>query len=176
MSKIVETPLAGLYLLEPQVFGDERGFFVETYNERVFKDRGLITTWKQDNWSCSHKGVLRGLHLQRAPHAQAKLVRVTQGSVYDVVVDLRPESQTYGKSYGVELSASNRLALYIPEGFAHGFQTLEDDTHFMYKCSALYHKESEGGFRYDDPAFGITWPLANPTLSAKDLVYESFRA
>lgn len=175
MSSIIETPLEGLYLVEPKVFGDDRGFFCETYNEAVFKAAGLVTDWKQDNWSRSARGILRGLHFQRDPHAQVKLVRVMHGSVFDVAVDVRPNSKTYGKWFGVELSAQNKRALYIPSGFAHGFQALEDDTDFFYKCSSLYHPASEAGFMWNDPAFGIKWPIENPTLSAKDLVYAKFQ-
>jgi dTDP-4-dehydrorhamnose 3,5-epimerase len=169
--KLVETPLPGVFVLEPKVFGDERGFFVETYSERIFKEKGLVTNWKQDNWSLSQKGVLRGLHMQKAPHAQTKLVRVLRGSVFDVAVDVRPESPTFGRWHGVELSAANKLALYIPAGFAHGFQALEDDTHFVYKCDDVYHPEAEMGYMWDDPRFGIRWPLASPVLSAKDTKY-----
>ncbi len=174
MSVVLPTPLEGVFVIETKVFGDSRGFFTETYNENVFKQHSLITDWKQDNWSRSQKGVLRGLHLQRAPHGQAKLVRVLRGSVFDVAVDIRPESKTCGKWFGIELSAQNNKALYIPAGFAHGFQALEDDTDFFYKCSTFYHKESEAGYLWNDPAFAIQWPMANPVLSDKDKVYPPF--
>lgn len=174
MSSLVETPIEGLFVIEPKVFGDERGFFTETYNETTFKKLGLITDWKQDNWSRSQKGVLRGLHFQRDPHAQAKLVRVLKGRVFDVAVDIRPRSKTYGKWFGVELTAENKRSLYVPGGFAHGFQVLEDETDFLYKCSALYAPESEGGYMWSDSAFGIKWPIANPILSGKDLKYAAF--
>lgn len=177
MSEILKnTPLAGLYIVEPKVFGDDRGFFCETYNENVFLEAGLITNWKQDNWSRSQKNVLRGLHFQTAPHAQAKLVRVTSGSAFDVAVDIRRGSPTYGQWFGLVLSAQNKKALYVPEGFAHGFLALEDQTDFFYKCSSLYHPQSEGGYLWNDPALGIDWPLgANvPLLSDKDQKYLPF--
>ena len=173
--KLIETPLAGLFVVECKVFGDERGFFTETYSEKVFAEKNLVTHWKQDNWSCSQKGVLRGLHFQKAPHAQTKLVRVMRGSAFDVAVDVRPGSPTYGKSFGLELNATNKLALYIPAGFAHGFQSLDDDTHFAYKCDNLYHPESETGFMWNDPVFEIKWPLKDPLLSPKDQKYSAFR-
>ena len=174
MTKFVATPLDGLWVVEAKVFEDSRGFFSETYNEKSFDGMGLITDWKQDNWSCSQRGVLRGLHLQRDPNAQAKLVRVLRGSVFDVAVDLRPHSITYGQWFGLELSADNKKALYIPAGFAHGFQALQDDTSFLYKCSSFYNKDSELGYLWNDPAFGIDWPIARPFLSEKDTLYLPF--
>lgn len=174
MSLFHATPLEGLYVVDTKVFGDDRGFFCETYNQKAFADAGLICDWKQDNWSRSQKGVLRGLHFQKSPHAQAKLVRVVAGSVFDVAVDIRPKSKTYGKWFGIELSAANKKALYIPEGFAHGFQALEDNTDFFYKCSALYNPASEGGFMWNDKYFNIHWPIPNPVLSPKDQVYGEF--
>jgi dTDP-4-dehydrorhamnose 3,5-epimerase len=174
--RLQETSIRGLYVVEPKVFGDDRGFFTETYRDDLFKEAGLVTHWKQDNWSRSQKGVLRGLHFQTGIHAQAKLVRVISGAVFDAVVDLRPESPTYGKSFGIELNASNKKALYVPTGFAHGFQCLADNTDFLYKCSEPYAPHSEGGYMWNDPAFGIEWPLKTaPLISAKDLHYEPFR-
>ncbi len=173
--KLIKTPLKDCFVIECKVFGDDRGFFTETYNEKLFKEHGLITNWKQDNWSHSNKGVLRGMHFQKGEHAQTKLVRVIRGAVYDAVVDIRPESPTYGKSFGVELSEKNKLALYVPAGFAHGFQVLEDGTDFFYKCSTLYAPEHEGGYMWNDPAFGIDWPLKDGVqLSGKDGVYGAF--
>jgi len=174
--KLVQTPLEGLFVVEPKVFGDDRGFFVETYSEKVFSEEGLICDWKQDNWSRSQRGVLRGLHLQKAPHSQAKLVRVLAGSVFDVAVDVRPNSKTRGQWYGIELNSENRKALYIPTGFAHGFLALADNTDFLYKCSDFYAPQSEEGYMWNDPAFGIEWPMATCELllSAKDQNFHSF--
>ena len=173
--KLIETPLKGLFVVETKVFGDDRGFFTETYNESLFLEQGLVTNWKQDNWSYSNKGVLRGMHFQKGESAQAKYVRVLTGSVYDAVVDIRPESPTYGKSFGLELSAENKRALYVPAGFAHGFQVLENDTNFVYKCSELYAPSEEGGYMWNDPAFGIDWPLKEGLqFSAKDLKHNPF--
>lgn len=166
--KLVKTHIEGLYVLEPIVFGDERGFFAETYKESLFKEHGLITVWKQDNWSRSNKGVLRGLHFQRTPMAQAKLVRVMRGAVYDVAVDIRPESSTFGQWFGLELNDHNKKALYIPPGFAHGFCTLQDGTDFVYKCSELYSPQHESGLLWNDPYLKIEWPIQEPTLSGKD--------
>lgn len=175
--KLLSTPLEGLFVIEPKIFSDARGFFVETYNEKIFSDSGLITHWKQDNWSRSQRGSLRGLHFQKDPHAQAKLVRVVSGSVFDVAVDIRPHSSTYGKWFGVELNEDNKKAMYIPTGFAHGFVALSDNTDFFYKCSALYSPESEGGYLWNDPSFDIRWPLSKDELiiSAKDLKYLPFK-
>ncbi len=153
--KYIEEPLPGVKLLEPALFGDERGYFMETYREEDSAVR-----WVQDNESMSHRGVLRGLHYQRPPHAQAKLVSVVQGSVYDVVVDLRPGSPTYGQHFGAVLSAENHRRLYIPAGFAHGFLTLADQTIFQYKCSALYAPTSEAAIDYQDKDLGIDWVKA----------------
>ncbi len=173
--KLTETPLKDCYIIETRVFGDDRGFFTETYNEKLFKEHGLPANWVQDNWSHSNKGVLRGMHFQKGEHAQDKLVRVIRGAVYDAVVDIRPDSPTYGHSYGLELSAENKLALYVPAGFAHGFQVLQDGTDFMYKCSKLYAPEHEGGYMWNDPAFKIDWPLRQGLqLSAKDEVFPKF--
>jgi dTDP-4-dehydrorhamnose 3,5-epimerase len=160
---LVEQPLSGLLLLEPTVHGDARGYFMET-----FKSDSSELLWKQDNESMSHRGVLRGLHFQRPPHAQAKLVSVVQGSVYDVVVDLRGGSPTYGKTYGALLSAANKRRLLIPAGFGHGFATLEDGTVFQYRCSEVYAPEAEGCIAYDDADLGIDW-LGATGLSASEL-------
>lgn len=169
--KVAETPIAGLVVLEPKVFGDERGFFMETFNEAVFRSLGLPTNFVQDNHSRSSKGVLRGLHFQN-PNPQGKLVRVTAGRAWDVAVDLRAGSPTFGRHFGVELSASNKKMFWIPEGFAHGFLSLEDGTDFLYKCTRLYSPADDGGLRWNDPVLGIAWPLAElgeaPVISAKD--------
>jgi dTDP-4-dehydrorhamnose 3,5-epimerase len=156
--KIIDTDIADLLIIEPTVFGDARGFFMESYNKRDFSDNGLKMEFVQDNHSKSKKGVLRGLHLQ-IKHPQGKLVRVVRGSVWDVAVDLRKGSATFGKWFGIVLSALNKRMFYIPEGFAHGFITLEDETEFMYKCTDFYHPEDEIGIYYNDPTIGIKWPL-----------------
>lgn len=156
--KLITTAIAGLYEIEPTVFGDARGFFMETYNQEEFAQLGLTMTFVQDNHSKSGQGVLRGLHFQTA-HSQGKLVRVIRGGVWDVALDLRQDSPTFGKWHGVLLTAENKKQFYIPEGFAHGFLTLEDDTEFLYKCTDFYHPEVEAGIRYDDPTLDIEWPL-----------------
>ncbi len=156
-------------IIEPRVFGDARGFFMETWNAAAFAQAGLNVTFVQDNHSRSQKGVLRGLHFQN-PGAQGKLVRVTRGAVFDVAVDLRASSPTFGQWVGVELSADNNRMFWVPEGFAHGFLTLEDDTDFLYKCTAPYAPQSEHTLAWDDPAVGVAWPVAgiDPIISDKD--------
>ncbi|TVQ76505.1 MAG: dTDP-4-dehydrorhamnose 3,5-epimerase [Flavobacteriales bacterium] len=156
-------------IIEPRVFGDHRGYFFEAYSEKIWLEHGLPTRFVQDNESKSSRGVLRGLHFQAPPHAQGKLVRVVTGSVLDVAVDIRKNSPTYGKFFALELSAENKRMLYIPEGFAHGFLTLEDNTIFQYKCTEFYAPEFEGGIRWNDPEIGITWPDdCDYILSEKD--------
>lgn len=166
---IVETALPGVLIIEPRVFGDARGFFMETWNAGVFAAAGLDLSFVQDNHSRSQKGVLRGMHFQK-PGAQGKLVRVTSGAVFDVAVDLRASSPTFGRWVGVELTAENKRMFWVPEGFAHGFLTLEDDTDFLYKCTAPYAPQSEHTLAWDDPAVGIDWPLTGlePIISEKD--------
>ena len=166
---VIETAIAGLLIIEPRVFGDARGFFMETWNAGAFAGVGLDLAFVQDNHSRSQKGVLRGLHFQN-PSPQGKLVRVTNGAVFDVAVDLRASSPTFGKWVGVELSAQNKRMFWVPEGFAHGFLTLEDDTDFLYKCTAPYAPQSEHTLAWDDPAVGIEWPVAglDPIISDKD--------
>lgn len=166
---IIETALPGVLIIEPRVFGDSRGFFMETWNAAGFAGAGLDLTFVQDNHSRSQKGVLRGLHFQN-PGPQGKLVRVTQGAVYDVAVDLRGSSPTFGQWVGVELSADNKRMFWVPEGFGHGFLTLEDDTDFLYKCTAPYAPQSEFTLAWDDPAVGIDWPTVgcDPLISEKD--------
>lgn len=166
--KFEETEIAGVYLLEPNLYGDTRGYFMETYSEREFRDHGLSYTFVQDNQSRSKGGVLRGLHFQKT-HPQAKLVRVLEGEVFDVAVDLRKNSPTYGKWVGYILSEQNRRQLLIPRGFAHGFVVLSEAATFAYKCDDFYHPEDEGGIRYDDPDIGIRWPYQGQILlSEKD--------
>jgi len=176
--KLVETSLPGVVIVEPAVFADDRGWFMESFNETRFGAAlaalGLPAPRRfvQDNHSCSKAGVLRGLHYQLPPHAQGKLVRVVQGAAYDVAVDIRRGSPTFGHWEGVELSAANRRQLWIPEGFAHGFLSLQDDTHFLYKTTDVYSRDCERSIRWDDPAIGIPWPmppgLLAPLVAAKD--------
>lgn len=164
-----ECPIPGPLIIEPKVFGDQRGFFMETWNRAVFARAGLDLDFVQDNHSRSSRGVLRGLHYQN-PLPQGKLVRVLSGRVFDVVVDLRRSSDSFGQWFGLELSAANQKMFWVPPGFAHGFLTLEDDTDFLYKCTEFYEPVSEHCLRWDDPALGIEWPLEAivPELSAKD--------
>ena len=173
---IVETRLPGVLIVEPKVFGDERGFFLESWNRARFADAGLDIDFVQDNHSRSNRGVLRGMHFQN-PGPQGKLVRVVSGAVYDVAVDLRRSSATFGQWFGVELSAANHRMLWVPEGFAHGFLTLEDGTDFLYKCTEYYAPEHEHAIRWDDPDLAIDWPLEGlePQISAKDAAAKSFR-
>lgn len=175
MAKITVTPceIEGVYVIEPKVFGDERGYFVETYNKKEFEECGLNMDFVQDNQSMSKKGVLRGLHFQKE-HPQGKLVRVLSGEVFDVAVDIRKGSKTYGKWFGVHLSGENMKQFYVPEGMAHGFLVLSETAVFAYKCTDFYHPEDEGGIRYDDPAIGIEWPIADDmevVLSEKDKLH-----
>jgi dTDP-4-dehydrorhamnose 3,5-epimerase len=166
---IIETNLVGLHLIEPKVFKDSRGYFLESYNYETFKKSGIDVNFVQDNQSFSCKGTLRGLHFQNIPYSQVKLVRVITGSIIDVAVDIRKGSKTYGKYYSVELSGENKKMLYIPDGFAHGFLTLEDNTIVQYKCSNVYNKESEGGIIWNDPDININWGLMDePIISDKD--------
>ena len=159
MGKITVTkcPIEGLYIIEPQVFGDSRGYFMETWSAKDMLEAGLDLNFVQDNQSMSVKGVLRGLHFQKQ-HPQGKLVRVIRGSVFDVAVDLRKDSATYGKWYGVELTAENKKQFYISPGFAHGFLVLSEEAEFCYKCTDFYHPEDEGGIIWNDPTIGIQWP------------------
>jgi len=164
------TPLAGLYLLQPRVFGDERGFFMESWNAETFREAGFDLDFVQDNHSRSAQGILRGLHFQ-TEHPQGKLVRVTSGAVFDVAVDLRRSSSSFGEWYGVELSAANHRMLWVPPGFAHGFYVLSEYADFQYKCTDYYHPASEVSLAWDDAAVGIRWPIPageQPRLSAKD--------
>jgi dTDP-4-dehydrorhamnose 3,5-epimerase len=164
----IETLIKGVFVIQPKVFQDDRGYFYEPYNKREFAKLGITDDFVQDNQSLSQKGVLRGLHFQKPPHAQAKLIRVIQGAVWDVVVDIRKDSPTYGEYFGTELSAKNKTILYIPAGFAHGFLTLEDNTVFLYKCSDFYNKASEDSLLWNDPDINIPWNVTSPILSEKD--------
>lgn len=156
--KFVKTEIDGVIIVEATAFGDSRGYFMETYEERKFAEGGITAKFVQDNQSKSSKGVLRGLHFQKT-HPQAKLVRVIKGEVYDVAVDLRKDSPTYGKYVGVVLSEENKKQFFIPRGFAHGFLVLSDEAEFCYKCDDFYHPEDEGGLMWNDPSIGIDWPL-----------------
>jgi len=171
-----ETPLAGTWVVEPERVQDERGFFARTFDADEFARRGMRTAFPQCSVSFNARaGTLRGMHYQAAPHEEAKLVRCTAGAVYDVVVDLRPGSPTRMRWFGVELSAGNHRALYVPEGFAHGFQTLVDGSEVFYQISARYHAASGRGVRWDDPAFGIRWPSAEVrVISDRDGAYPDF--
>ena len=172
---VIETAIPGLLIIEPKVFGDDRGFFMESWNAKSFAAAGLDLDFVQDNHSRSSKGVLRGMHYQQ-PNPQGKLVRVTAGAVYDVAVDMRRSSSAFGKWVGVELSAANKRMLWVPEGLAHGFLCLEDGTDFLYKCTSLYEPADEHSLLWDDPAVGIEWPLNGivPQLSGKDMAGKPF--
>ena len=166
----IKTEIDGVVIVEPTVFGDNRGYFMETYNEAEFKAGGIDADFVQDNQSKSRKGVLRGLHFQKT-HSQAKLVRVISGAVFDVAVDLRPGSETYGEWVGVELTAENKRQFFIPKQFAHGFLVLSDEAEFVYKCDDFYHPEDEGGLAWNDPTVGVEWPISpgmEVLLSEKD--------
>jgi len=166
----IKTQLEGVIVIEPAVFGDHRGWFMETYSDSKMKEAGIDLTFVQDNQSFSAtKGTLRGLHYQLAPKAQTKLVRCTRGAIFDVAVDIRKDSPTYGKWYGIELSAENKKQLLVPKGFAHGFMTLTDDAEVQYKVDELYAPEYDRGISWNDPDIGIEWPMEiTPVLSAKD--------
>lgn len=173
--ELTKTPINGLYVFKPSVFKDERGYFIESYNEKTFQELGIREHFVQDNQSCSQKGVVRGLHFQKPPFAQAKLVRIIQGSAIDFAVDIRKDSPTYGQYFSILLSADNFLQFFIPAGFAHGFAALEDHTLFAYKCSNFYHKASEGSIKYNDPILNIDWQVENPLISEKDTCGEDFK-
>lgn len=173
--EIVKTEIQDLLIIKPRVFEDDRGYFFESYNREGFKDRGIEATFVQDNESRSMKNVLRGLHFQKPPYSQGKLVRVMHGSVLDVAVDLRKHSPTYGKWASIVLSDKNKWMYWVPEGFAHGFLTLEDNTVFFYKCTNVYSRESEGSIRWNDPTLNIDWgKVEHPILSDKDKVSPLF--
>lgn len=173
---IITTAIPDIKIIEPRVFGDERGFFFESFHQQRFEAAiGQSVTFVQDNHSCSARGVLRGLHYQLAPHSQGKLVRVVQGDVWDVAVDIRRDSPTLGQWVGVLLSAQNKRQLWIPPGFAHGFVTLSDSAELLYKTTDYYQPDAERGIRWDDPALAIDWQgVGSPLLSARDAAQVSF--
>lgn len=176
--KLIKTDIEGIVIVEPKVYGDERGYFFESFNaERFLAETGVEVTFVQDNESLSKRGVLRGLHFQREPYAQAKLVRVVRGRVLDVAVDIRKDSPTFGRYVAVELSGENHRQMFIPKGFAHGYIALEDDTVFQYKCDEYYHPEVEDGIAWNDPQIGIEWPLSDNeiTLSDKDRKHSTLK-
>lgn len=174
--KIIPTPIPGLLVIQPTVFEDDRGYFYESFNSRILEEAGVQTAFVQDNQSRSMYGVIRGLHYQLEPYAQAKLVRVLEGSVLDVAVDIRTGSPTYGQSFAIELSADNKQQLYIPRGFAHGFSVLSPYATFFYKCDNYYARDHEGGIAWDDPSLAIDWriPADKAILSGKDLQLPRF--
>jgi len=172
--KVEQTKLEGVLLVTPQVFGDERGFFMETYNREKAVEHGLPAEFVQDNHSKSTKGVLRGLHYQ-SPQWQGKLIRTVQGEIYDVAVDIRAGSATFGEWVGVYLNDENKQQLYVPPGFAHGFLVTSDSAEVIYKCTTLYAPEQEAGVRWNDPDIGVKWPIDEPLLSAKDQTSQLLR-
>ncbi len=175
--EIIKTEIPGLLIIKPDVFGDKRGFFVESYNENRYKEAGITTNFIQDNISGSKYGVIRGLHYQLAPYSQAKLVQVLEGRVLDVAVDLRKGSPTFGQHYAIELSADNNIQFFIPQGFAHGFSVLTESATFSYKCDSYYNREAERGINYNDPHLGIDWqiPADKRIISPKDSVLPLFK-
>lgn len=168
--EVQKTEIDGLLVIRPKVFEDSRGYFFESYNEKLFREAGVDTRFVQDNQSRSSYGVIRGLHMQKKPHAQAKLLRVLEGAIYDVAVDMREGSSTFGKWYGLEITSANHIQLFIPAGFCHGFSVLSDTATVLYKCDVFYHPESETGIRYNDPELGIDWkiPADQVSVSEKD--------
>lgn len=174
--RFVETGLNGAYVIEPELTVDSRGFFARTFCRNEFALRGLNPALAQCNISFNKaSGTLRGMHFQMEPHPEAKLVRCTQGAIYDVIIDLRPDSPTFTEWFAVELSAGNRMMLYVPEGVAHGFLTLTDETEVLYQMSEFYHSECSAGVRWDDPAFSIVWPGQVNVISERDQSYQDFR-
>ena len=173
--EIQRTPIDGLLVIHPRIFDDGRGYFYESWNKQSFAKEGIHAEFVQDNQSLSQPGVLRGLHFQNPPYAQAKLVRVIAGAVLDIAVDIRKDSPTYGKHYSIGLSAENKIMFYIPEGFAHGFLTLKPDTIFAYKCAGYYNKASEGTLLWNDPDLNIDWGITTPLLSEKDIAGKAFK-
>lgn len=170
-----DTPLPGAFVIELEKHQDERGFFARAWCANEFAERGLVSRVAQVNLSQNHRrGTLRGMHYQLAPHEEVKVIRCVRGALYDCIIDLRQDSATFAQTYGVELSAENRLVLYVPEGFAHGFQTLQDDTEALYQVSEFYTPGAERGVRYDDPRFGIQWPLPVSVISEKDGSWPEF--
>lgn len=172
--QVEKTFLEGALILKPTIYKDGRGYFYESYNKLTYKELDIIDEFVQDNQSMSHKGAVRGLHFQKQPYAQGKLVRVITGAVLDVIVDIRSHSPTYGKHFTIELTADNKQMLWVPTGFAHGFSTLMDNTIFQYKCTHFYHKESEGGVLWNSPSLNINWQVDSPILSEKDSLLPDF--
>lgn len=174
--KIIETPIPGLLIIEPSVFVDQRGYFLESYHQQKLQEAGISTIFVQDNESKSGRGVIRGLHYQLEPYSQAKLVRVIQGSVFDVAVDCRTGSPTFGQAYGLELNEDNKLQFFIPKGFAHGFSVLSPTAIFSYKCDDFYNSAVERGIRHDDPSLKINWGIepAEAIVSGKDVLLPLF--
>lgn len=173
--RLMPTELKDAYIIEPELYEDNRGFFACVWSQNEFAEHGLVSRVVQMNLSYNRvAGTLRGMHFQYAPYAETKLVRCIRGAIYDVIIDLRPDSPTYKRWIAVKLTAANRLALYVPEGFAHGFQTLEDDTEVFYQVSQYYTPSAAGGVRYDDPAFGIVWPLPVTEMSERDKHWQPF--
>lgn len=170
----IETGFEGLYVIKPRIFQDSRGYFFESYNKNSFEKIGINENFIQDNQSLSQKNTLRGLHFQAPPNAQGKLIRVIKGGVLDVVVDIRKNSKMYGQHFAIELTETNFLMLYIPQGFAHGFKSLEDNTIFSYKCTDVYHPETEGGLLWNDRELNINWDVDSPIVSEKDTKYQPF--
>ena len=173
--EIKSTPISDLYIIQPKVFEDERGYFFESYSKSIFEKHGINIDFVQDNQSLSQKDVLRGLHFQKPPFSQGKLVRAIKGGIFDVAVDLRKISPTYGHHFDIELNEKNKTMLWIPEGFAHGFLTLEDNTIFSYKCSNVYNKASEDSILWNDPTLAVKWNVENPILSEKDKTGQLFK-
>ena len=173
--EIIKTPLEGLLVIKPKIFGDDRGYFFESWSKQSFAKVGLDLDFVQDNQSLSSKGVLRGLHFQNPPYSQGKLVRVIKGAVLDVSVDIRKDSPTYSQHFSVELSEENKTIVWVPPGFAHGFLTLKDNTIFSYKCTGVYNKESEGSLLWNDKDLNINWEVNDPLVSEKDLVAGNFK-
>jgi dTDP-4-dehydrorhamnose 3,5-epimerase len=177
--EIKATPINDLFVIQPKIFEDERGYFYESYSKALFEKNGIITDFVQDNQSLSQKGVLRGLHFQNPPYAQGKLVRAIKGAILDVAVDLRKNSDTYGQHFDIELNETNKTMLWIPPGFAHGFLTLEDNTIFSYKCTNVYNKASEDCILWNDSTLSINWKINDPILSEKDRngkLFNSFKS
>ena len=172
--EFISTEIEGLLIIKPDVFADDRGYFFESYNRQKFLKGEIDIYFEQDNESKSRKGVVRGLHFQVPPFAQSKLVRVVKGAVLDVAVDIRKNSRTYGQHYSIDLTEENKLMFWIPEGFAHGFATLEDDTIFFYKCSKVYNKDAEQSIIWNDPELAINWGVESPVISPRDLLAPRF--
>jgi len=176
--KIIPTPFSDLLIIEPSIFKDDRGYFFESYHKKKLSSL-IKTTFVQDNESCSEKNVLRGLHFQMPPHAQAKLIRVIKGAIIDVAVDLRKASKTFGQYFKIELNQDNKKQLFIPAGFAHGFLTLKQNTIISYKCSEFYKPKSEGSLLWNDKTININWPVENPIVSEKDkngIIFSNFNS